>query len=223
MSFPGPNGTVTLTLDDAFTVLGNGLPLVSVAATDAGAAEAGLGTGTFVVSRAGSTDGDLAVSWSIGGSATEGDDFQTLTRSATIPDGQSSITLTLTPVDDQEAEPSETVVLSIAASDSYSIGSSAAATIRIADDDGWTSSNTYPIVDTGQTTFYDDTDAILEPTAGQPFYGQDAHYAGNQPQYQRHHGRYRRSARGPHSKQLARLLRVCRGQRRRARRLEPGT
>jgi len=41
----------------------------------------------------------------------------------------------------------------------------------------------YPIVDTGQDAFFDDTRSIAEPSAGSAFHGQDAHYGGNQPQY----------------------------------------
>ena len=42
---------------------------------------------------------------------------------------------------------------------------------------------TYPIVDTGQVLCYDNTQAIPCPSPGQPFYGQDAQYAGNLPAY----------------------------------------
>ncbi len=41
----------------------------------------------------------------------------------------------------------------------------------------------YPIVDTGQTLCYNDTDEIASPVAGSAFYGQDAQYSGNQPSY----------------------------------------
>jgi hypothetical protein len=41
----------------------------------------------------------------------------------------------------------------------------------------------YPIVDTGQVTFYDAEGEIDEPVEGEPFYGQDAAYEGNQPSY----------------------------------------
>ena len=40
---------------------------------------------------------------------------------------------------------------------------------------------TYPVVDTGQTTCYDDGSAITCPAAGEPFYGQDAQFTGNAP------------------------------------------
>ena len=41
----------------------------------------------------------------------------------------------------------------------------------------------YPIVDTDVTDFYDNNLIISAPTSGQPFYGQDAQYSGNQPSY----------------------------------------
>jgi hypothetical protein len=41
----------------------------------------------------------------------------------------------------------------------------------------------YAVVDTGQTTCYDDADEMSCPAPGQPFYGQDAQYAGSQPGY----------------------------------------
>ncbi|MCP4006667.1 MAG: DUF1566 domain-containing protein [bacterium] len=41
----------------------------------------------------------------------------------------------------------------------------------------------YPIVDTGQATSYDDSDVIAAPSAGAAFYGQDAQHSGNQPSY----------------------------------------
>jgi hypothetical protein len=41
----------------------------------------------------------------------------------------------------------------------------------------------YQIVDTGQTTCYDNHRAIAFPKPGQPFWGQDAQYQGHQPAY----------------------------------------
>ena len=42
---------------------------------------------------------------------------------------------------------------------------------------------TYAVVDTGQDECYDNSSEIGCPQAGQPFYGQDAQYDGNQPGY----------------------------------------
>lgn len=41
----------------------------------------------------------------------------------------------------------------------------------------------YPIVDTYQMKFYDNESEISKPKEGDPFYGQDANYSGNQPSY----------------------------------------
>ena len=41
----------------------------------------------------------------------------------------------------------------------------------------------YTIVDTGQTTSYDNAGTVITPASGQPFYGQDAQHAGNQASY----------------------------------------
>ncbi len=183
VSFPTPTGTITLTLPGGFSVLGDGLPMVTVAATDGYAAEASQNPGTFTISRAGGTDGDLTVQLSLGGSATEGNDFPAMARTAMILDGQASVAMTVTPVDDDEAESTETVTLSVEADAAYSIGTADSATVSIADDDGVVPDVTYVVVDTGQTTFYDDSGAISTPSVGDPFYGQDAQYVGNQPSY----------------------------------------
>lgn len=42
---------------------------------------------------------------------------------------------------------------------------------------------TYPIVDTNVSDFYNNTSIITSPIVGQSFYGQDAQYIGNQPSY----------------------------------------
>ncbi len=41
----------------------------------------------------------------------------------------------------------------------------------------------FPVVDTGQDTCYDNSDAISCPSSGESFYGQDTQYSGNQPSY----------------------------------------
>lgn len=43
--------------------------------------------------------------------------------------------------------------------------------------------NSYPIVETGVELFFNNTAIITEPSEGEPFYGQDAHYQNNTPSY----------------------------------------
>lgn len=54
---------------------------------------------------------------------------------------------------------------------------------EIIDDNLPTPDKSYTIVDTGTKDFYDDNAIISAPTNGSSFYGQDAHYSGNQPSY----------------------------------------
>jgi hypothetical protein len=120
--------TGTITDDDV-------LPVVSINANDANAAEAGSDTGAFTVSRSGSTAGALTVNYAVGGNATNGTDYQSIAASVTIANGQSSATVTITPVDDALSEGSESVVLTLSANAAYSIGTPGAATVTIADND----------------------------------------------------------------------------------------
>ncbi|MDD2799077.1 MAG: DUF1566 domain-containing protein [Bacteroidales bacterium] len=47
----------------------------------------------------------------------------------------------------------------------------------------YSQTTSYPIVDTGEIDFYDNSSIISAPTKSSAFYGQDATYAGNQPSY----------------------------------------
>ncbi len=121
------------------------LPTVTVAALDNEASEQGSDEGTFVISRDRNV-GNLVVNYTMSGQAANGVDYQTLSGSVTIPDGQSSATVTITPIDDSDFDPSETVVLMISADANYLIGTVSNATLVITDNDaigdpGWTGSN----------------------------------------------------------------------------------
>lgn len=114
-------------------------PVVTVTATDADAAEAGLDPGAIVVARSG---GNLAASLNAfvqrSGTATSGLDFVSIgggTILVTIPGGANDATLAITPHDDLLVEGPETVILTLQPSSSYTIGSPGAATVTIADDD----------------------------------------------------------------------------------------
>jgi hypothetical protein len=151
-------------------------PSVSVAASDAQAGEGAGQTGTFTITRAGLTVGALPVTFSINGTATPSGmgvtnaDYTAIAGMATIPDGQSSVTVTVTPIDDAIAEPSETVILTLTGTDGYIISTSRrAATVTIADDEPIvniaatdpTASETHTDTDAGTGTF-----TISRATAG---------------------------------------------------------
>jgi len=119
---------------DAFvTKIGN--PIVTIVATDASAAEAGLATGQFTISRTGNPAASLIVYLTFSGTATSGVDYQTIASPVTIPAGSLSTTITVTPIDDQIWEGPETVVATLTPNVRYTIGVASAATVTIADNE----------------------------------------------------------------------------------------
>jgi hypothetical protein len=116
------------------------LPTLSIVATDASAAETlstqTANTGTFTITRTGPNDAALSVVLSVSGSATNGTDYSRLPTTVTIPVGQASTTLTVTPLDDTLAESSESATVTLVSSSAYIIDSAkASGTVTIADND----------------------------------------------------------------------------------------
>ena len=117
--------------------------VVSITATDNGAAEtlgtAVANTGTFLVTRTGSSTSALTVTFTVGGTATSGVDYNSIVTSVVIAAGQTWASITVTPRDDTLVEGAETVIVTLASSTSYQIDSTrASATVSITDNDGIT-------------------------------------------------------------------------------------
>ncbi len=139
--------TVTLTLasgvgykmgssiSDTVEIAASDLVEVTIAASDNTATEAGLTTGAFTITRSGSTTGNLTVGYTVTGSATHGTDYTALSGIATILDGHSSVTVTVTPIDDSTQEGTETVQLVLTSGIDYTVGSPGSAIVSIVDDD----------------------------------------------------------------------------------------
>ena len=122
---------------------GGGGAVVSVAATDATAAEPGAGSGgnpgVFTVTRAGGTAASLLVRYTLSGTATNFTDYNMLNGTVTIPAGRSFATVRVTPKNDVVGEPTETVVLTLAEGAGYTLDADAArrtGTVEILDNDG---------------------------------------------------------------------------------------
>ena len=111
------------------------LPTATVTASDATAAEAGPNSGTFTIARTGDTASALTVNYALAGTAENGTDYQQLQTSVTIPGGSSSVTVTVTPINDSTVETNETVILTLSADAAYTVGSPDSATVTIADND----------------------------------------------------------------------------------------
>ncbi len=79
------------------------------------------------------------------GTATPGSDYTALPGSVAFAAGQTSVSVTVTALDDSAVEPQETVVVTISASAAYSIGTGTA-TVTIADDDSAPPPDQDPVV-----------------------------------------------------------------------------
>jgi hypothetical protein len=78
----------------------------------------------------------MVVYYSVSGTASSEDYTPALPDSVVIADGNTSTTITITPVDDELVEGNETVILTLGSGTGYSVGSPSSATITIADNDG---------------------------------------------------------------------------------------
>ncbi len=152
-----PSGTYYNPSQGVFTTAdgtGPSLPVVSIIATDANAAEAGSESGTFTISRTGATTSALTVNYTLSGTAVNGTDYNSLGTSTTIPAGAGSTSVTVRPIDDTLVESAETVILTVNSTAAYTVDSSVTATVTIADND-----TTNPPADTTAPTV-----AITQPS-----------------------------------------------------------
>ncbi|MEO1208320.1 MAG: Ig-like domain-containing protein [Cyanobacteria bacterium J06638_20] len=156
--YAGPNGSSYA--GESYVVFGrSSLPQVSITATYADAAEAGTNPGIFTLTRTGNTTNALTVAYTVAmtSTATSGSDYAPLTGIVEIPAGQASTTVTVTPINDNQVEGSETVTVELTATADYELdGNASSATITITDDDvspAPPSVDTEPPTDTNQPTF----------------------------------------------------------------------
>lgn len=132
---------VTVTAPDGATnsnvisVVRQAPPTVTVTALDANAAEAGSDPGSFRFTRDVAPAMPLTVRFTVGGTAVSGSDFTSLGTAVTIPSGESSVTLALSPLDDVLAEVQETVVVTIDADVAYQVGMPSSASVAITDNE----------------------------------------------------------------------------------------
>lgn len=140
------DGTRTVTLTQGQPVAGadfglGELPTVSVSRS--GQASEGGATATLTFSRSGWLGGNLAVQFSVSDdSAVAGVDYLLSSGTVvgglgtvTIPDGESSVTITLTAIDDAEIEADpETATFAVSSGSGYAVGGTAA-TVEIFDND----------------------------------------------------------------------------------------
>lgn len=130
--------------NDTLVFRDNDLPAVNITATDADAREASLNPGRFAISRTGATQETLTVFYRVSGTADMGGgtnflgDYQPLPGIVVLSAGQSSAFVDIVPVQNTNPEPMETVLLTLAGSENYRIGTSNSATVNIDDDEALT-------------------------------------------------------------------------------------
>ncbi|QSX66567.1 MAG: DUF4347 domain-containing protein [Dolichospermum sp. DET69] len=118
---------------------GSTLPVITVAATDADAAETLLGTtpnpGQYTLTRTGDVTGSLTVNVALTGTATNGTDYTTIPNTVTFAAGSSTALVDLNVTDDTLVEAAETAILTVTSGTGYTVGTAASATVNIADND----------------------------------------------------------------------------------------
>jgi hypothetical protein len=127
-----PGATASLTILDSTP---RGLQRVSVIADNSTAFERTQTTIVLHVQRIGSTDSPLTVSYTLGGSALNGFDYDLLPLTVTIPAGSDSAEVIISPLLDDALEGAETVEFALAPSPSYMIEEPASASLAIQEDE----------------------------------------------------------------------------------------
>jgi uncharacterized protein (DUF1800 family) len=120
-------------LDAGGMVGGTALPVVSVQTIDGTASERGAQPGHVVFSRS-TTTGPLTILFTLVGSAGR-DDVEAGPFTMTFPPDVATMTRAIVPIDDNEIESDETVVVALAQGPGYRVGRAASAVVTILDDD----------------------------------------------------------------------------------------
>jgi len=116
------------------TISDNDMAVVSVTALDATLTEANRKPGIVLISRTGDLTQSLKVYYGLGGSALHGTDYMQLPGEITIPAGQASAPVFITPYDDGFGEPDETITFSLTSfNNAYTLGANYTTTLTIKD------------------------------------------------------------------------------------------
>lgn len=110
------------------------LPVVRVSTTVAVAAEAGPVAGVFTLSRTGDPATALAVNILLAGAA-KAADYEPVVTPVTFAAGESNAVVSIIPVDDREAELTESVLLTLRSGAGYTLAGSTNAVLHIVDNE----------------------------------------------------------------------------------------
>ncbi|MBI1841235.1 MAG: PKD domain-containing protein [Verrucomicrobia bacterium] len=103
-------------------IVDNDLPSVTVTTTQSEGRESDSVAASFTITRAGNLSSPLDVNYLLGGTATNGVDYQLMSGTATIPAGADSVAVNIQPITDSLLEAPETIELQLSASTYYNVG-----------------------------------------------------------------------------------------------------
>ncbi|PNJ94198.1 hypothetical protein CEP14_11610, partial [Cylindrospermopsis raciborskii C04] len=110
-------------------------PTITLTVNPTSVAEKGLTNLVYTFTRTGPTTNTLAVNYTIGGTATNGSDYNNIGTSVTFAAGSSTATVTVDPTADTTPESDETVIFTLASGTGYTIGTTSGVTGTITNDD----------------------------------------------------------------------------------------
>jgi alpha-tubulin suppressor-like RCC1 family protein len=130
----GTTGAVTATISNDDT------PVITLALSPAAVTEDGTSNLIYTFSRTGATTAALSVNYTVAGTATLGSDYTGIsttgtTKTVTFAAGSTGVTVTVDPRAESTVEDDETVELTLAPGDGYTIGTTAAVIGTISNDD----------------------------------------------------------------------------------------
>ena len=126
----GSTGTAQVDVYDV-TPSGSGPNVISFTSGAVSADNGGTNPGVVVVTRSGDPSQPLTVSYTTGGSAVAGSDYDQLSGSLTFPAGLSSAEILVNPSPSVTTAPSETVQIALNTGSGYSLGSTSSTTVTI--------------------------------------------------------------------------------------------
>ena len=113
-------------------------PVISLAVSPTAVSEDGIANLIYTFTRSGPTTSALSVNYTVGGTATLGTDYTGISStpsSVTFAAGAATATVTVDPTADNTVESDETVALTLASGNGYSIGTTTAVVGTISNDD----------------------------------------------------------------------------------------
>jgi hypothetical protein len=158
------------------------LPSVSLVVTDASASETNQDPGAFTLTRNNiNLAASLTVELNWRGTTSNGEDYASQPTSVTFSPNQTSLNLSIEPIDDDKFEGDETIILEIQSDPSYTISGSSSAAVNLADNDTNPNPATIdPLTNfTGDFDSFDSTrqmflDGIINPGFGHASYASTA-------------------------------------------------